>query len=386
MKILLITMEYPPDRGGVGNYYYNLVRNFGEEVKVDVLVNKSEIQNSKSETNSNNQNPKPKIIKKKFFYKLFWPRWLKLFWQVRRLVKDKKYDYLWAGQVLPVGTVAYLINKFYKIPYFVSAHGMDVLMPQRSNKKKKLLREILSQAKFITANSNFTRDKIFELGVLKDKVKVIYPCGHVNQSVSNLPADKINEVKSRLKLQNKKIILSVGRLVARKGFDLMIKAMPHLLEDYDNLVYLIIGDGPDKERLGGLIGENRLKGKVYLINDVSDDFLPLFYQLADVFVMPCRQAEADVEGFGIVFLEAAAFGTPAVAGNSGGVPEAVLDQRTGLLIDPRSQFELVGAIGKLFENDDFYRQLAAEALKHSAGFNWTEQSARLKDLIKNYDG
>ena len=360
MKILLITMEYPPDRGGVGNYYYNLVKNFGGDVEVKIL---------KADKTS--------------FYKLFWPRWLKLFWQVRRLVKDKKYDYLWAGQVLPVGTVAYLLNKFYGLPYFVSTHGLDVLLPQRSAKKKKLLKKILSQAKFITANSNFTKDKLIDLGLAAGKIEVIYPCGHLK--AVKLPEEKISEARARLKLRNKKIILSVGRLVARKGFDLMIKAMPHLLENYDDLVYLIVGNGPDKERLAGLIGQYNLKGKVYLLDDISDDFLPLFYQLADVFVMPCRQIEADVEGFGIVFLEAAAFGLPAVAGRSGGAGEAVMDTETGLLIDPRSQLELVGAITKLFQDNDFYRQLSKAALKHSAGFDWTAQSARLKDLIGNYD-
>ena len=112
MKILLITMEYPPDRGGVGNYYFNLVKNlYGHQIEV-----------LKADRSS--------------FYKFFWPKWLKLYFKVKQQVKKNKPDLIWVGQVLPIGTVAYLIEKFFKIPYFVSTHGMDIMLPQKNLRKK----------------------------------------------------------------------------------------------------------------------------------------------------------------------------------------------------------------------------------------------------------
>ena len=358
MKILLITMEYPPDRGGVGNYYFNLVKNlYGHQIEV-----------LKADRSS--------------FYKFFWPKWLKLYFKVKQQVKKNKPDLIWVGQVLPIGTVAYLIEKFFKIPYFVSTHGMDIMLPQRSARKEKLMMKILEQAKFLTANSQFTRNQMVKLGISEDKVEVIYPAGHIKQTNEVGNKERVERLKKSLKLEGKKVLLTVGRLVERKGQDLVIKALPRLLENLPDLVYLIIGSGPYRKNLESEVNDLKLNQKVIFVSNASDEDLGAYYQLADAFVMPTRDVEGDIEGFGIVYLEAMSFGLPVVAGRSGGVPEVVIDGQTGLLVNPTNISDISQKIFEVLADIEKSKELVKKGqAKILEEFNWPKQTAKLMRKI-----
>jgi len=347
MKILLITMEYPPDRGGVGNYYFNLVKNL-KAAEVEVFK-----------------------VNKNHFFKYFWPRWLKLFFELKKLVKKEKIDLIWVGQVLPIGEAAYLIKKLYKIPYFVSAHGMDIMVPQKKLRKETIMRKVLEQADFITANSQFTKTELLNLSLPDDKIEVIYPCPNY------LPE---SNQKPDLDLTGKKVLLTVGRLVKRKGQDLVIEVLQDLVKEFPNLVYLIIGDGPEKEKYFN-------KENVILLDNISDQELPGYYRLADIFVMPSRQIGGDVEGFGLVYLEAAIFNLPVIAGRSGGIGEAVLDNQTGLLVDPENKDDLTEKIRQILNNEDLGVRLSLEAKKRvEKDFQWPVQADKLREKIKGLTG
>lgn len=377
MKILLVTMEYPPFRGGVGNYYYNLIQ-YSVYIDFTVLTN-NQTQNS---------NSKLKIVNQSLFYKYFWPRWLKLFFIVRKLIKQEKYDLIWSGQILPVGTVCYLINKFYNIPYFVSTHGMDIMLPQKSARKKKLMTKVLQAAKFITANSRFTQKQLVKLGIDANKIEVIYPCANISSksqtsSFSEDQSNKIQVIKDKYGLNDKKILLTVGRLVKRKGQDMIIEAVNQLKNQYPDLMYLIVGDGPERENFQLSIANFQLQDQVIIINDVGDDDLPLYYQLADIFIMPSRDIEGDAEGFGIVYLEAASFGLAVIAGKSGGTGEAVVDGKTGILVNPENVEEIKSAIVNLLENEPYRKQLGRNGkIRGEKEFNWANQTLILRDKIK----
>lgn len=378
MKILLVTMEYPPFRGGVGNYYYNLIQ-YSVYIDFTVLTN-NQTQNS---------NSKLKIVNQSLFYKYFWPRWLKLFFIVRKLIKQEKYDLIWSGQILPVGTVCYLINKFYNIPYFVSTHGMDIMLPQKSARKKKLMTKVLQAAKFITANSRFTQKQLVKLGIDANKIEVIYPCANISSksqtsSFSEDQSNKIQVIKDKYGLNDKKILLTVGRLVKRKGQDMIIEAVNQLKNQYPDLMYLIVGDGPERENFQLSIANFQLQDQVIIINDVGDDDLPLYYQLADIFIMPSRDIEGDAEGFGIVYLEAASFGLAVIAGKSGGTGEAVVDGKTGILVNPENVEEIKSAVVNLLENEPYRRQLGRNGkIRGEKEFNWIDQALILRNKIKS---
>ncbi len=358
MKILLVTMEWPPFKGGVGNYYFNLAKNLtGHEVRV-----------LKVQPNS--------------FYRFFWPQWLKLFFEIRRLIKNNQTDLIWVGQVLPVGNAAYFIKKFFRIPYFVSTHGMDIMLPQRSARKEKVMMKILGQAKFVTANSRFTQKELLNLRLPEAKIEVIYPCPNV-QAANQPDSLKIGQIESQLKIAGKRILLTVGRLVKRKGQGLVIEVLPKLLKKFPNLVYLIVGHGPEEDCLKARVKSLGLEQVVIFLGNVSDQDLPAYYQLADVFVMPAVDLAGDVEGFGIVYLEAASFGLPSVAGKSGGMMEAVVDGQTGLLAEPNNYDDLIDKISCLLCDQALYQKIAIKArIRVERDFDWQKQAEKIISRLK----
>ena len=358
MKILLVTMEYPPDRGGVGNYYFNLVKNLTDH-QVEVF---------KADDSS--------------FYKFFWPRWIKLFFAIKKIIRQEKPDLIWVGQVLPIGEAVYLIKKFFKIPYFVSTHGMDIRLPQKSARKKMAMLKVLQSAEFMTANSQYTKDQLLKLGIKEEKIEVVYPCPHINLKLK-AQSSKLEEIKERLNIKDKKIILTVGRLVKRKGQEMVIKLMPRLLEKFPNLVYLIIGEGIDSSKLKAQSSKLGLNDKIVFLEHVSDEELPLYYQLADVFVMPARDLDGDVEGFGMVYLEAANVGLPVIAGKSGGAAEAVVDGQTGLLVNPEDENDVYEKIVKLLSDEGLRNKMGEMGkLRVKRDFQWSGQAMLLSNKIQ----
>lgn len=276
------------------------------------------------------------------------------------------------SHVLPMGYVALIFKKIFSIHYIVFTHGMDILIPQQNKWKKFWVKKILKNANLVVSNSGFTRDEILKLGVKKQKTEVIYPCP--NPNIKNLEFPK--------KLSDKKIILSVGRLVERKGVDKVIEAMPEILKEVPNLVYMIIGNGPHKEKLLELKEKNKLGNSVIFVSDVKDKEMHVYYGMSDVFVMPARKINGDVEGFGIVYLEAALFGKPSVAGKDGGAPEAVLDNETGFIIDGNNIDEISKIIKKLLKDEELCRKMGERARQRVLQeFRYEKQVEKLKKIL-----
>lgn len=183
-----------------------------------------------------------------------------------------------------------------------------------------------------------------------------------------------------------KIILSVGRLVKRKGFDKVIEAMPRILKRIPEAKYIIIGNGPEKENLkfkacgerSRTIKNLKLEEKVLILENVDDEELINWYQCSNVFVMPCRQIEGDVEGFGLVFLEAASFGKPVVAGRSGGASEAIHHGYGGYVVNPESDEELYQALVKLLTDENFAERMGEYGREWVAKkFRWETEVEKL---------
>ena len=151
------------------------------------------------------------------------------------------------------------------------------------------------------------------------------------------------------------------------------------------MVYLIVGDGPEKPYFQSLIDNFKLNDRVKIVADVSNEDLPYYYQLADLFVLTARNIDGDFEGFGLVYLEAAQFGLPAVAGRSGGAKEAVLDGQTGLLADPESSEDISRKILRLLTDQPLYAKLSQTAkLRVAREFNWPVQARLLAERIKQF--
>ena len=179
-------------------------------------------------------------------------------------------------------------------------------------------------------------------------------------------------VRRRYDLLGRPVVVCVSRLVPRKGQDVLIRALPQIRRLVPDAALLLVGGGPDSPRLQRLAAEHEVASDVVLTGSVPWQELPAHYDAGDVFAMPCRTRRAglEVEGLGIVFLEASATGLPVVAGRSGGSPDAVLDGRTGHLVDGRSVEQVAAAVAGLLADPERAAAMGA------AGRAWVEQEWR----------
>lgn len=372
MKKILLTLEYPPMKGGVAVYLENLVRQFApDEISViapaDVLA-----------ANFDSRQPY-RIARAKLQYRYFWPHWLKSYFIAKREAKKNQADHLIISHLLPMGYLALMLG----LPYTVIIHGMDVLSASQTAWKRMCAKRILSGASLIVANSHFTKEQAVNLGISADKIEVAYPCPQDLMSLTFNP-DRLAELTRKYGVEGKKVLLSVNRLVSRKGNDTIIRLMPEILRKVPDAVYLIVGNGPYHADLEKLIADNNLQEKIFIINDVPKEDLIYYYRLAKLFVMPARhQNGSDVEGFGIVFLEAAMFNVPSVATFTGGIPEAIIDNVTGSLVEEGDIKNLTQVIINILQNDEAQKRLGSAAKERALNeFQWPKQFAKVVEKLK----
>ncbi len=192
-------------------------------------------------------------------------------------------------------------------------------------------------------------------GLPDERILPIAPGIHPPRAAGDAAA-----LRHRLGLGDDPLALCVGRLVPRKGQDSLIRAWPEVLATVPRARLLLVGDGPDRDRLADLIDGLGLGERIRLTGFLSPDDLESAYRAAELFTMPCREeAGGDTEGFGLVYLEAGARGLPVIGGRTAGVPEAVVDGRTGLLLEPEDGPGLAGALVTLLTDRDRARAMGA---------------------------
>lgn len=274
------------------------------------------------------------------------------------------FDWIECGQPWPFGLIALIFKRWFGTPYLIWSHGNDVLKPQRYPVVRSLLLLSLKNADGIVANSQATKEEIFKLGVDPERVLVINPSVDTRRFHPQIDDSK---VVTRHHLQGKRVILTVARLVERKGIDMVIRAMPKVLEAVPDAVYLVIGTGPYQGKLERLVEELGLEEQVIFVGYVPDAELLLYYGACDVFVLASRTLadKGEVEGFGIVYLEAGACGKPVIGGRGGGTSEAVEDGVTGLLIDPLDVNEIANAIVRVLKDEELARRLGENGRKRA---------------------
>ena len=360
MRRLLITLGFPPAVGGMQRYLYQRFQAVGGS-QIIVLAPQTV---GWREFDAQQLFPiyrwsgflgQAPVIKR--FLQLTLPLFHAL-----SLYHRQGFDWIECGQALPVGLIALFFKKALGIPYLIWAYGNDILRPQRYPFLKKLLRLVLRNADAIVTISENTKREIVRLGLAPEKVTVIHPSV---DSQRFHPQIDSSAIVARHHLQEKNVVLTIARLVERKGIDVVIKAMPMVLEAIPNVVYLVIGLGPYKGKLERLARDLGLEGRVIFVGHVSDEELPLYYCACDVFVLVSRTLtdKGEMEGFGIVYLEAGACGKPVVAGRGGGVEEAVEDGVTGLLVDPLDVGEIAEAIVRILKDKELAKRLGENGRK-----------------------
>ncbi len=310
------------------------------------------------------------------------PIYVKLLGKSLWLALTRPIQAVFAGRALPEGLVALVVGRLRRRPVLIYAHGEELTGWGRGRKFQAMC-FTLRRCDHVLSNSDHTRDTLIELiGVAPEKIAVVYPTVDENRFH---PAPPPEDLRASIGLQpDQPLILSVGRLMPRKGFDQVIRALPRLVEAGLDVHYAIIGTGDDRERLERLARETGATDRVHFLGHVSYEDLPRWYNASQVFAMPNRDIDGDTEGFGLVFLEAAAAGVPALAGRAGGTGSAVIDGETGLRVDGERLDQVVAGLQRLLSDRDLSETLGRNArrrvLDHFIHQRRVDQLRRLAGL------
>jgi phosphatidyl-myo-inositol dimannoside synthase len=376
MKSLLVSpMYFPPMTGGISRMMEQISLALGPEricCLTGVKANPKELQYP----SAINVYRRPRI-----FYGNKYARAVHLFLTLMEIfLKDRPK--VMQLSTCSEGYIGLLAKRWLNLPFVMYAHGNEILTAINSESEKK--RYAMRRANCILANSRYTAKLVESAGVRSEAIKII-PLGCDTEKFR--PHESSLEFRRRILgwRENDHIILSVGNLVERKGHDMVIKALPLIRKVKPDVTYLIVGNGPYKKHLEWLASSLGVQEKVIFAGRVSDEELPDFYSLCDVFTMPSRERpdSCDVEGFGLVYLEAGASGKAVVGGRSGGVEDAVIDGFTGLLVDPYDVEGLCFTLTELLSNDQLRTKLGKQGLKRvQKEYNWEIVGKRIQCILE----
>lgn len=393
---LLVTSIFPPIRGGSAVVYDNLGRYSGGKVVVlapyrhyqtgHVLVGWRDFDQAAPYPIYRMELLRPREYVPTSRLQSLWrylridiPLKFRVLLNIRRIVRKEKIRILCIGELNSgswIGPYARLLWGCKIINYI---HGEEVTSSMQYTFFGRSKEKYLNRADAVVAVSNFTRRALIELThTAPDKIEVIYN-GVDAERFRIEPRDP--KLVARYGIAGKRVLLSVGRLVPRKGIDRTIEAMPTLLARHPDLHYLIIGDGPYRETLQGMVAARGLGRQITFTGSVDDDDLCAHYALCDLFVLPNREMpDGDTEGFGLVFLEANACGKPVVGGRAGGVVEAVQDGLNGLLVDGHDVDSIIEAVERLLGDEALYERLRGGGLEIARRSSWQLRTQQFQTL------
>jgi phosphatidyl-myo-inositol dimannoside synthase len=379
INFLLFTLEYPPFKGGIAEYYKNLAKYWPTD-DFFVLTNVKNLAYGKPENNN-------KVAYRKLVNKYIRPRWLPALWQLYKKIHHSSFiihhSHVIVGQILPLGIVTYHLSKIFKFKYSVILHGLDFSLATKTKRKRQLTEKILQKAEKIICANSYTAKQVKDLKTdLAEKITVINP--GVEPLFIRNPA-RVEELKEKYNLKGKTVLFSLGRLVARKGFDSVIKAMPEIVKNNPEVFYVISGGGPEEGNLKELAAAmpEEVKNKIIILGQISTPDRWAWLELCDIFIMTSRNINGDLEGFGTVYLEANLAGKPVIAGDSGGVRDAVLNNVNGLLINPENIREISAAVIKLAANPSLRNELGEQGKRRTVeNFSTKKQTEKIYNQLQ----
>jgi phosphatidylinositol alpha-1,6-mannosyltransferase len=268
-------------------------------------------------------------------------------------------------------------------PYALFAYGLDVIEPLYGTVAPWRVTDFRRAARVIACSAGTAAIAAERLGVDRARTRVVHPGIDTGGYVAP-NRDEVAALRSTLGLIGDRIILSVGRLVPRKGFDRALRAFAEYRGTHRRGEYLIAGDGPERSALEALANELGVREQVRFLGAVDERTKITLYELCDVFAMPnSLMKNTDWEGFGIVFLEAARAGKPSLGGANGGVPDAIIDGVTGLLVDSSDPRRVTEGLARLLSDDALRARLGAAARARAAAkFDWPVIGAQFRSVLE----
>lgn len=369
MKVLLLTWDFPPGRGGIQTWMLELARRL-PDAQVRVLA--------------------PAVPGDRLFdaasgcqvTRLRNARFGRIPWMLQLCVRTLRECLLWRPDVVVCGHVmtapaALFARRVLSTPYVVFTYGQEI----RRQRWKRLLTFLLPRARLVVACSRFTRSAVLDLAVPPERVRILYPGVDVQRF--SPASDGTSHTRPRT-------LLTVARLADLwKGHDTVIRALPLIRAECPDVRYLVAGDGPLRNYLEQVARSVGVERDVVLLGEVSDQALGDLYRSCDVFVLPSRRSasDGDAEGFGIVCLEAGACAKPVVAGRSGGIVDAVQDNVSGILVDPADVAAVADAIISVLRDQSLAKRLGEAGREMVlARFTWDRVVGEARNVFAEAAG
>ncbi len=361
-KTFLITNDLGPRAGGIESFVLGLLERVDKD---SVVILTSSQPKSKEFDQELLQKFGAIVIRDRSKILLPTPRVAR---KAIKIMKQYQATTIWFGAAAPLALLAKQLRKAGATNIVALTHGHEVWwakIPIFRMAITKISRDVDS----LTYLGDFTKEAM--LPVIADKSKLVKIAPGIDIDHFAPSAVDVNLIEKH-KLQNRRVIVCVGRLVHRKGQDKLIEAMPLVLKQFPDAALLLVGQGPIKSMLDKLIRHHGIEHNVIFTGRIKFDDLPKYIQLGELFAMPSRDRffGLEVEGLGIVYLEASACGVPVIVGKSGGAPDAVLENQTGLIVDGTSKEEISAAICKLLADKDLAAQMGRR------GREWVDQNWR----------
>lgn len=300
--------------------------------------------------------------------------------RARELLRSERCDRVWFGAAAPLGLLAPPLRRAGAQRLVATTHGHEAGWAQLPAARS-LLRRIGQEVDTVTYLGEYTRTRL--AAAMGPAARLVRLAPGVDLAAFS-PAVDGGPVRHRYGLGERPVIVCVSRLVRRKGQDMLIRALPAVLREVPEAMLLLVSDGPDAQRLRRLTSSLGVGAAVRYTGAVPWRDLPRYYAAGTVFAMPCRTRRGglDVEGLGIVYLEAAATGLPVVAGNSGGAPDAVLDGVTGTVADGRSLPAVTDALLSLLTDPVRARTMGQRGRSEvEREWRWDLQAGRLRSIL-----
>jgi phosphatidylinositol alpha-1,6-mannosyltransferase len=380
---LLLTYDFPPIGGGIARWMGELAKHY----QPGSLLVSTGFHPDASSTDWQFPNPVDRLPTRarrlRTLHGLL--RWSA---RVTTLARSSDIEFTWCGNLKPAGYPARWLLARAGTPYGILVHGGDLLVLRhqmaQSAHKRRTTKALLNSASVIVANSRWTaylcREVLDELELKKvpEGVRVV-PLGTNPEQFK--PGIDTREVRKRYGLDGRRWMMTVARLTAHKGIDMGLQVLARLRESYPDLGYAVVGSGAELPELERIALRLNLSDRVHFLTNVPDPDLPALYNCAEVYLGLSRQLPRNVEGFGISLVEASGCGIPVVAGRSGGIPDAVRERETGILVDSENPEEASSAVRCLLDDSNLAQRLGAGGRQAvESYYNWRRVAADLSSI------
>ena len=379
-KTLLLTENFPPKEGGSGRWFWELYSRLPND-KVLIVANDTP---EGREFDKTHELDIVRIELESTEWGLASTKGLGFYWEtirkVLKLIKEYGIEEVHCGRVIPEGVIARALKLLAGARYNCFVHGEDVETAATSREHSLLVKNVCKNASMLICNSENTANIVRKLGFDSgSKCEVLHP--GVDTSRFEVAAPNTS-FRQQMGWSGKRVLLTVGRLQRRKGQDFLIKSMPTLLNEFPDLFYAVVGRGECYDELISLVNQHKLHDNVCVYPDMDDEALIKCYQQCDIFILPNRTIDNDIEGFGMVLVEAQVCGKPVIAGDSGGTRETMNIGKTGHIIDCSSTENLLNGLSPILRNPEIVDGEVNIADYAKNRFNWDQHVAKAKRLFK----